>query len=162
MFCPIVSPFLFQLPPQFELDCDRRARFLAMLRYRCAFEFRHPAGMRHKSSTCSGQPLPLPLGSPWIVTAKHVYVRGHGPDGRYKDKYAERTLREWADHIRNWRRKGRTVFAFFDNDQKSAAPADAQRLMALIGIERDECAEHVRRSLPRRRDWQRTTVSSRP
>ena len=67
-----------------------------------------------------------------------------------------------GDHIRKWQRQGRTVFAFFDNDQKSAAPADAQRLMALIGIERDECAEHVRRSLPRRRDWQRTTVSSRP
>src|SRR5204862_4201504 len=34
-----------------------------------------------------------------------VYVRGHGPDGRYKDKYAERTLREWAITSANGRGK---------------------------------------------------------
>ena len=48
------------------------------------------------------------------------------------------TLREWADHIRKWRRQDRSVFAFFDNDQKSAAPADARRLMALLGVEKED------------------------
>jgi len=34
--------------------------------------------------------------SPWQVTARHVYVRGHGLGRRYKDHYSDRTLRAWA------------------------------------------------------------------
>jgi uncharacterized protein YecE (DUF72 family) len=137
--------------------------------YRYAFEFRHPSWYaprvidvlrKHDVSLCLSDHHHAP--APWIATAKHVYVRGHGPGGQYKGKYAERTLRAWADHIRKWRRQGKTVFAFFDNDQKSAAPADARRLMALLGIERQECTEHVRRCLPRRRGRPHTTASSRP
>ena len=60
--------------------------------------------------------------APWIVTAPHVYVRAHGPGGRYRGSYDDRTLREWARRIRRWQREGRDVFCFFDNDQKSAAP----------------------------------------
>jgi uncharacterized protein YecE (DUF72 family) len=66
------------------------------------------------------------------VTARHVYVRGHGPGGRYKDHYSDRTLRAWARAIAAWRRQRRTVFVYFDNDQKSAAPADARRLMQML------------------------------
>jgi uncharacterized protein YecE (DUF72 family) len=66
------------------------------------------------------------------VTARHVYVRGHGPGGRYKGRYSPRTLRAWARHIVKWRRQRRTVFVFFDNDQKSAAPADARRLVEFL------------------------------
>ena len=66
------------------------------------------------------------------VTARHVYVRGHGPDGRYKDHYSDKTLRAWARHIVKWRRQRRTVFVYFDNDQKSAAPADARRLVEML------------------------------
>jgi uncharacterized protein YecE (DUF72 family) len=141
------GPVLFQLPPQFETDCDRLARFLGMLprRYRYAFEFRHRSWYapqvidvlrEHNVSLCLSDHHHAP--APWIVSADHVYVRGHGPGGRYKDNYAEGTLREWAAHIRKWRRQGRCVFVFFDNDQKSAAPVDARRLMALLGIEKEK------------------------
>jgi uncharacterized protein YecE (DUF72 family) len=41
-------------------------------------------------------------------------------------------LREWAARIARWRRQGRTIFCYFDNDQKSAAPLDALRLMDLL------------------------------
>ena len=70
--------------------------------------------------------------SPWKVTARHVYIRGHGPGGRYKDNYPDATLRSWANDIRAWRRRGREVFVYFDNDQKSAAPHDARRLLTLL------------------------------
>jgi uncharacterized protein YecE (DUF72 family) len=66
------------------------------------------------------------------VTARHVYVRGHGPGGRYRDNYSQKTLRAWVRHIRNWRRQRRTVFVYFDNDQKSAAPKDAKTLIELL------------------------------
>jgi uncharacterized protein YecE (DUF72 family) len=43
-----------------------------------------------------------------------------------------KTLRTWARDIRKWKRQWRTVFVYFDNDQKSAAPIDALRLRKLI------------------------------
>ena len=66
------------------------------------------------------------------LTAKHVYIRGHGPTGRYKDNYPSKALREWASSIQCWRQKGLAVECFFDNDQKSAAPHDARKLFELI------------------------------
>jgi uncharacterized protein YecE (DUF72 family) len=44
-----------------------------------------------------------------------------------------RTLSEWARRIRSWKRQGCDVFVYFDNDQKSAAPADARSLRRLMG-----------------------------
>src|SRR5690242_2989428 len=69
--------------------------------------------------------------SPWEVTARHVYVRGHGPTGRYRDRYPKATLERWAKAIALWRRKRLTIFCYFDNDQKTAAPRDAQQLIDL-------------------------------
>ena len=68
------------------------------------------------------------------MTAQHVYIRGHGPGGRYKDNYPAATLRSWARRIARWREQRRPVFVYFDNDQKSAAPADARRLLDMLEI----------------------------
>jgi uncharacterized protein YecE (DUF72 family) len=132
---------LFQLPPQFRKNRERLASFLGMLprRHRYAFEFRHPSWYEddvldvlreHDVALCLSDHDDAP--SPWIVTAHHVYVRGHGPGGRYRDNYPEATLRAWARSIAQWRRQRREVYVYFDNDQKSAAPQDARRLMRLI------------------------------
>jgi uncharacterized protein YecE (DUF72 family) len=138
---PKVGPVLFQLPPQFSKNRDRLASFLKMLPrcYPYAFEFRHQSWYEddilgllreHDVSLCLSDHHDAP--SPWEVTARHVYVRGHGPGGRYKDNYPEKTLRAWARDIAKWKRQRRTVFVYFDNDQKSAAPTDAKRLMELV------------------------------
>lgn len=138
---PKLGPVLFQLPGKFEINSERLARFISMLprRHRYAFEFRHPSWYdksiftllsAHDISLCLADHHLAP--APWVVTARHVYVRGHGPDGRYRDNYPESTLRAWARHVRRWRQQDREVFVYFDNDQKSAAPADAARLGALI------------------------------
>jgi uncharacterized protein YecE (DUF72 family) len=135
------GPVLLQLPRNFEADRERLARFLRMLprRYRYAFEFRHPSWYEksvldvlqdHDVALCVADHHLAP--APWLVTASHVYVRGHGPDGRYRGNYPETVLQNWIRYIRSWRRQGRTVFVYFDNDQKSAAPTDAQRLQALL------------------------------
>jgi uncharacterized protein YecE (DUF72 family) len=135
------GPVLFQLPGNFEADRDRLARFLRLLpgRYRYAFEFRHASWYEkpvldvlqdHDVSLCIADHHRAP--APWLVTARHVYVRGHGPDGRYRGNYPETVLRNWVRYIREWRRQGKTVFVYFDNDQKSAAPRDARRLEALL------------------------------
>jgi uncharacterized protein YecE (DUF72 family) len=136
-----IGPVLFQLPPQFKPNRERLASFLKMLpkRYSYAFEFRDPGWYEeaildvlrdHDVALCLSDHHDAP--SPWIVTASHVYVRGHGPGGRYKGHYTEKTLKAWAADIRKWRRQRREVYCFFDNDQKSAAPKDAARLMSLL------------------------------
>lgn len=132
------GPVLFQLPPQFSRDLPRLESFLGLLsrRYRYAFEFRHKSWyddsvleLLHKRNIalCLSDHRDAP--SPWVATARHVYIRGHGPKGDYRGNYSAKTLRRWADAIVTWQRQKRAVFAYFDNDQKAAAPADAQRLI---------------------------------
>jgi uncharacterized protein YecE (DUF72 family) len=135
------GPVLFQLPPRMHADRERLAAFLKLLRKRrpYVFEFRHPSWyeaeildlMRdHDVALCLSDHHDAP--APWEVTARHVYIRGHGPGGRYRDHYPDATLRAWGRDIRRWRRQRRDVYCFFDNDQKSAAPKDAERLRELV------------------------------
>jgi uncharacterized protein YecE (DUF72 family) len=67
------------------------------------------------------------------VTASFVYLRPHGPGGRYAGHYGKAWLDGTAAQIRRWMRGGRDVYCYFDNDQKSAAPADAAKLIAAVG-----------------------------
>jgi len=85
---------------------------------------------KHGASLCLSDHSDAP--SPWEVTAFHVYVRGHGPGGRYHGSYPARTLERWADAAAKWTLEQRDVLIYFDNDQKAAAPQDAQRLMQII------------------------------
>jgi len=138
---PKVGVVLFQLPARFTKNSERLASFLKMLprSHLYAFEFRHKSWYdgeiydllrRSNISLCLSDHHDAP--APWEVTARHVYVRGHGPGGHYRDNYPIKTLRIWARHIRKWRRQRRTVFVYFDNDQKSAAPQDAKTLSELL------------------------------
>jgi uncharacterized protein YecE (DUF72 family) len=138
---PKVGPVLFQLPARFKADRERLASFLKLLskKYLYAFEFRDAswyddeilALLRKRNvALCLSDHRDAP--TPWEVTASHVYIRGHGPTGEYKDRYPLKTLRAWAESILKWKRQGRMVFCYFDNDQKSAAPKDANRLVQLL------------------------------
>jgi uncharacterized protein YecE (DUF72 family) len=129
------------LPPQFEKDRERLAAFLKMLRVRreYAFEFRHPSWYEDEIidllrdngvALCISDHHDAP--SPWLVTADHVYVRGHGPQGRYRGHYPPSVLAEWSRFLQRQRRHGRRTYVYFDNDQKSAAPKDAARLIGLL------------------------------
>jgi uncharacterized protein YecE (DUF72 family) len=91
------GPILFQLPPNFEVDADRLAAFLKLLRKkrRYSFEFRHPTWYQPKiMKLLSERNIALCLSdhhdapAPWRRTADFVYVRGHGPSGRYKGPYS--------------------------------------------------------------------------
>jgi uncharacterized protein YecE (DUF72 family) len=138
---PKVGPVLFQLPARFKADRDRLAYFLKMLskRRRYAFEFRDASWYEpevfkllavHNVALCFSDHHDAP--APWEVTAEHVYIRGHGPTGQYRGRYRLTTLDKWATSIRHWKRAGRDVYCYFDNDVKSAAPKDARRLMDLL------------------------------
>ena len=135
------GPVLFQLPPDLKADGERLASFVKLLsnKRRYSFEFRHPSWyaapilklLREENiSLCLSDHHDAP--APWKRTADFVYVRGHGPDGRYAGHYGSDTLRTWAGRITSWKKQGCDVFVYFDNDQKSAAPADALKLRQLL------------------------------
>lgn len=135
------GPILFQLPPQFQADADRLGSFFKLLskKRRYSFEFRHPSWYQHRVlrmlsdeniSLCLSDHHDAP--APWRRTADFVYVRGHGPGGRYHGHYRPAMLAQWARRIKSWNHQGCEVHVYFDNDQKSAAPADAQRLKLLL------------------------------
>jgi uncharacterized protein YecE (DUF72 family) len=133
------GPVLFQLPPNFRADEERLASFITMLskKRRYSFEFRHPSWyatpvLRLLAEKNISLCISDHHDAPWRRTADFVYVRGHGPGGRYKGRYSTATLQAWAKRIRSWKAQGCDVFAFFDNDQKSAAPADALALKLML------------------------------
>ncbi|MBV8700735.1 DUF72 domain-containing protein [Bradyrhizobium sp.] len=135
------GPILFQLPPNFAADLDRLDAFFELLpaKRRFSFEFRNPSWYDprvlrrlsdHNISLCLSDHHDAP--APWKRTADFLYIRGHGPGGRYKDHYGATTLRQWASRIKAWRKQGCDVYVYFDNDQKSAAPRDALQLRRLL------------------------------
>ena len=85
---PKLGPILFQLPPNWDLDADRLADFLALLPgyRRCVFEFRNPTWntqqtydllAQHNAAYCIYD-LAGYL-SPSCVTSDFAYIRLHGP-----------------------------------------------------------------------------------
>jgi uncharacterized protein YecE (DUF72 family) len=135
------GPILFQLPPAWPVDVERLAAFLAALppHYRYAFEFRNPtwtneetlsALRRRNAAYCifelAGYQTPL------IVTADFVYLRLHGPGGKYQGDYSSRVLDRWAGRIEAWSREGKDVWAYFDNDDSGYAPKNALELKAKL------------------------------
>ena len=132
------GPVLFQLPPSLKPDPERLGRFLDLLpkERRIAVEFRQPGWYAadilrlladHGCALCVSDHHHAP--APFEATADFVYLRGHGPGGRYHGSYGDAQLDDWAGHIARWRGEGRDVYAYFDNDVKSAAPFDAARLI---------------------------------
>ncbi len=87
------------------------------------------------------------------LTAGFVYLRLHGAPHTYASEYGAKALGRWAGRIRRWRngdeppdaervtdrkpprRKGRDVYAFFDNDAEGHAPRDAERLAERVGMD---------------------------
>jgi uncharacterized protein YecE (DUF72 family) len=138
------GPALIQLPPQLRRNDERLAGFLKLLPKgrRHTVEFRHPSWYdpavfailaEFDAALCISDHHSAP--SPWEVTASWVYVRGHGPGGRYHGRYPQAELAAWGDSIAAWRAEGRDVYAYFDNDIKSAAPFDARVLQDLTGAQ---------------------------
>ena len=135
------GPVLFQLPPNFDVASDRLISFLKLLpkKRRYSFEFRHPSWYSPRVlnlladrniSPCLSDHHDAP--APWKRTADFIYIGNHGPGGRYKGHYRANMLAEQAKRIRSWKKCGRDVYVYFDNDQKSAAPADALKLRQML------------------------------
>jgi uncharacterized protein YecE (DUF72 family) len=49
-----------------------------------------------------------------------VYLRFHGPEGRYRGSYADDFLYEYAQYVKEWLADGKTVYAYFNNTTDNA------------------------------------------
>jgi uncharacterized protein YecE (DUF72 family) len=136
-----LGPILFQLPPNWDLDLERLAKFFSFLprHHRYAFEFRNASWSvpetydllaRHNIAYCVFHLAGVH--SPIEITADFAYVRLHGPGGKYQGSYSDTALGEWAERIRKWRRELKTIYVYFDNDDSGYAAQNALRLKELI------------------------------
>jgi uncharacterized protein YecE (DUF72 family) len=110
--------------------------------YRHAFEVRHPSYFHDeffdllRRHDCAFVIADTAGTFPYAeeVTADFVYVRLHGSTELYVSGYRPAELDAWARRITRWRRAGRDVFVYFDNDARVHAPFDALELSARVGI----------------------------
>lgn len=133
---------LFQLPPRWKRNPERLDTFLRALPEgrRYTFEFRDESWFHdetyellreHNAAFCIYHLAERV--SPKEVTADFVYVRLHGAEGKYYGSYSNEQLAGWAGAVSAWRRSGRAVYVYFDNDQEGAAPKDASRFQQMTG-----------------------------
>lgn len=135
-----LGPILFQLPPGWKPNPERLSAFLKSLPkgHQYVFEFRqhdwytpqtYALLREHNCAFCIYE-LDGHL-SPLKVTADFVYIRLHGPGGKYQGSYPDATLRRWAGRCRAWS-ADREVWCYFDNDEKGYAVANAIRLGEML------------------------------
>ncbi|HEY7291367.1 MAG TPA: DUF72 domain-containing protein [Vicinamibacterales bacterium] len=140
-----LGPVLYQLPPRWPVNLERLSAFVRALpkRRQHVVEFREPSWYNDKVfELLDREGIALCLhdmaGSRTskIVVGPFAYVRFHGP-AKYSGRYDDRVLDDWAEWLAAEMRRGRQVFAYFNNDAGGHAPRDAVRLRrAIASIQR--------------------------
>jgi uncharacterized protein YecE (DUF72 family) len=143
-----LGPILVQLPPTLRADpplldaClqefTTQASKLGTGELRVCVEFRHQSWgtdeirqvlTRHNAALCWSDRRGRPLGSLWR-TADWGYLRLHEGAAQPWPRYGKQSLRSWLDRVADAWSGDNAVFAYFNNDQHAAAPADAEALAA--------------------------------
>jgi uncharacterized protein YecE (DUF72 family) len=140
---PKLGPILFQLPPRWRLNLERFRSFLALLPkdHRFVFEFRDRSWFAepvYQVLRESGVALCMydfaGFNSPMEVTADFVYIRLHGPGGRYAGLYDGGALSAWTQRIEAWETEARDSYCYFDNDEQGFAIQNATELRRMLGV----------------------------
>lgn len=166
------GPFLWQLPATYRFDADRLDGFMralprssidgeavarqhdhrlrrgalvdaaAPVRYRHAFEVRHPsylcdefyAILRAHDCAFVIADTAGKFAYAEAITTDFVYVRLHGSTALYASDYDDAELESWAAKISAWMGGGggRSAYVYFDNDAKVHAPHNAMQLADLL------------------------------
>jgi len=137
---------LWQLPPRFPFDKERLEEFCVLLStLPRSKSLRHVFELRDESWFCQecfkmleefhfGLCIAHGSGLPFIdrITADFVYLRLHGGEVLYGSNYSDKELKEWAEKIEEWRRKGKAVFVYFNNDAYGFAVRNGLHLIKLV------------------------------
>jgi uncharacterized protein YecE (DUF72 family) len=142
-----LGPVLWQLPENFHRDDGRLAGWLGVLDSvaptRHTIEFRHPSWfVPEVLEALRAQGVALTIGDhpsrpfqTYDATASWRFIRFHyGSRGR-AGNYSATEIEDWARRIAHWRRR-EEVYAYFNNDWNSYAPANARLMMRRLGVER--------------------------
>ena len=136
-----LGPVLWQLPGNFPRDDERLRRWLdALPNGRHTIEFRHQSWFcapvmralrEHDVALTIGDHPERPFQT-HEATASWRFVRFHyGQRGR-AGNYSATEIEQWARRIAQWRRR-QAVWAYFNNDWRGFAPANARRAGAQAG-----------------------------
>lgn len=147
-----LGPVLVQLPPTMQADpaalseclAQFAAQFTALAApepraLRVCVEFRHQSWLtpevreilaHYNAALCWSDRRGRPLGPLWR-TASWGYLRMHEGAAQLWPRYGRRALQHWLDRIAECFTPDDDVYAYFNNDQAGAAPADADALTDL-------------------------------
>jgi len=135
-----LGPILYQLPPSMHRDLDLLEGFIRSLprKLPAVFEFRHDSWFCEDTfkllnefnvgfcvHDLSGKETPR------VVTADIIYVRFHGPTGRYSGNYSGSMLQNWARWLKDRTKGIRSIYAYFNNDIEGHAVRNAEQLRKL-------------------------------
>ncbi|MHC4657652.1 MAG: DUF72 domain-containing protein [Planctomycetota bacterium] len=132
-----LGPVLCQLPPSLHKDINLLESFIKLLPKKriAVFEFRHDSWYSQdtykllKDFNVAFCIHDMPgKQSPRVVTADVIYIRFHGPTGRYSGNYSKPALKKWADWTKDNCPKARSIFAYFNNDIEGHAICNAKTL----------------------------------
>jgi uncharacterized protein YecE (DUF72 family) len=136
-----LGPILFQLPPRWKCNSERLSSFLEQLprEYKYTFEFRDPSWfkeetydiLRNNNAAFCMYDFDRRL-SPKIITSDFIYIRLHGPEGKYRGEYSRQNLTGWAGVFSSWAKQGKEIYCYFDNDEKGYAVRNAIELNNMI------------------------------
>jgi uncharacterized protein YecE (DUF72 family) len=137
-----LGPILWQLPENFHRDDERLHGWLAALPPGPhTIEFRHPSwfapevleALRSRQVALTIGDHPKRPFQSYEATASWRFLRFHyGARGR-AGNYSVSEIGQWAQRIARWR-KHKDVYAYFNNDWRSFAPANAKVLMRKLGL----------------------------
>jgi len=146
---PRLGPVLYQLPPNFfrnEVNAERLGLFLRALPRRVnrrvvdhVFEFRHPSWYvddtyrsleQHHATLCLHDKRGSAIFEPFVGPI--AYIRFHGTSGHYAGSYPDDRLERWASVLADEWRRGRQVYAYFNNDPDAVATENALTLRQLL------------------------------
>jgi uncharacterized protein YecE (DUF72 family) len=140
-----LGPILMQIPKMVHFKRDVAEHFFKVLKnsygdHQFALEIRHESWVEKESlklmkdyeiafviSQSAGE---------WpyeeYLTAKHVYVRFHGPAQLYASSYSGEMLKEYAVKFKKWMKKGHQLWIYFNNDIHIHAIHNARTLKKLM------------------------------
>jgi uncharacterized protein YecE (DUF72 family) len=136
-----LGPILYQLPPGWRLNPERLEHFLKQLPRDLThvLEFREKSWLTedvlalldaHAVAFCTHDMPGMEV--PRWASGKAAYVRFHGPKDKYRGRYPDEVLQDWADWMIVQAKQGRPVWAYFNNDIGGAAIHDALTLRTMV------------------------------
>ncbi|MCX8064743.1 MAG: DUF72 domain-containing protein [Candidatus Hydrogenedentes bacterium] len=136
--------FLLQMPPSYVPDIDQMDKFFDQWfdlfpGVRLALELRNKKAFGEEVFDFLGKRCVCLVLEDYrgceiedVITTDWVYIRRHGPSGRYRGEYDEIQLERDARKIGNWLKRGMDVYVFFNNDFGGYAPKNALQLISLV------------------------------